>query len=101
MREGEIRLFIDECAVYFNARNWNDSKRKDWIKFFHSQHRKLGYDVYLVTQFDSMVDKQVRALVEYEFKHRKLNNVGWVGKISKPFIFRSSCFLCKFSIGIR
>lgn len=80
-KEGGIRLYIDECGIYFNARNWNDSQRKQWVQFF-LQHRKLKYDVYLVTQFDTMLDKQIRSLVEYEVKHRKLNNVGWVGVLA-------------------
>lgn len=77
--EGEIKLFIDECQVKFNPRDWRAADRRDWITFF-SQHRKFGYDVYLVAQNDGMVDKQIRALVEYEVKHRKVNNFGWVGK---------------------
>lgn len=83
-KEGSIKLYIDECQLIFNARTWNDKSRKDWIKFF-TQHRKLGYDVYLIAQFDSMVDKQLRSLVEYEIKHRKLNNYGFVGKLMTVF----------------
>lgn len=79
-KEGAINVFIDECQILFNARNWNEKSRPDWIKFF-TQHRKLGYDVYLIAQFDSMVDKQIRSLVEYEVKHRKLNNYGRFGTI--------------------
>lgn len=79
-REGALKLYIDECQLLFNARTWNDKARKDWIKFF-TQHRKLGYDVYLIAQFDSMIDKQLRSLVEYEVKHRKFNNYGFLGKI--------------------
>lgn len=84
-REGAIKLYIDECQLLFNARTWNDAKRKDWIKFF-TQHRKLGYDVYLIAQFDTMIDKQLRALIEYEIKHRKLNNYGWVGRIASLLV---------------
>lgn len=79
VREGELKLFIDECQVLFDARTWNDKNRKEWVRFF-SQHRKMGFDVYLVAQFDGMIDKQIRALVEYEVKHRKVNNFGWFGK---------------------
>lgn len=81
VEESRIRLFIDECSIIFNARSWNDASRADWIKFFQ-QHRKLGYDIFLVSQFDTMIDKQIRSLVEYEVKHRKLNNIGWVGKLA-------------------
>lgn len=79
-REGALKLYIDECQLIFNARTWNDKDRKEWIKFF-TQHRKLGYDVYLIAQFDSMIDKQLRSLVEYEIKHRKFNNFGLIGRI--------------------
>lgn len=80
VKEGGIQLYIDECGVVFNPRDWNAPMRKQWVKFF-TQHRKLGYDVYLVAQTDGMVDKQIRALVEYEVKHRKVNNFGWVGRL--------------------
>lgn len=93
VKEGKITLYIDECAVYFNARSWGDKSRKDWVKFF-TQHRKLGYDIILITQFDTMIDKQVRALVEYEVKHRKLNNVGWVGKLASVVFVGRPVFVC-------
>lgn len=77
-KEGAIRLYIDECQVLLASRSWNNADRQDWIIFF-TQHRKLGYDVFLITQFDKMIDKQIRALIEYEVLHRKVNNVGWFG----------------------
>lgn len=84
-QEGSLNLFIDECQLLFNARTWNDKNRSDWIRFF-TQHRKLNFDVYLVAQFDYMLDKQLRSLTEYEVKHRKLNNYGRVGAIVNTFI---------------
>lgn len=33
----------------------------------------------MVTQFDRLVDRQIRSLVEYEVKHRKVNNFGTGG----------------------
>ena len=48
---------------------------------FYSQHRKLGYNLILITQNDRMLDKQIRALVEYEVRHRKLINNGFGGKM--------------------
>lgn len=97
-KEGKIRLYIDECQIMFNARQWNDkglvsaASRADWVKFF-TQHRKLGYDIFLISQFDTMIDKQIRSLVEYEVKHRKLNNVGWVGKFFTFLLFGRPVFL--------
>jgi zona occludens toxin len=79
-REGAIKLYIDESQLLFNAREWNSRGRKDWLRFF-TQHRKYGYDVILVAQYDRMLDRQIRALIEYEYIHRKITNVGvwgWV-----------------------
>lgn len=79
-REGSIKLYLDECQLLFNARDWNAKDRLRWVRFF-SQHRKLGYDIYMVAQFDTMIDKQIRSLVEYEVKHRKFNNFGKFGQL--------------------
>ena len=56
----------------------------EWIKFFQ-QHRKLGYNVILVAQNDRLIDRQIRVFVEYDVKHRKINNFGWVGIICTLF----------------
>lgn len=79
-KEGELRLYIDECQLLFNAREWNSKGRKEWLSFF-TQHRKFGYDIFLVAQFDLMIDKQIRSLIEYEYVHRKLKNFGAWGQI--------------------
>ena len=52
-KEGAIVLIIDEAQLIFNVREWNLAGRSDWIHFF-TQHRKLGYDIILVAQFDKM-----------------------------------------------
>ena len=79
-KEGQIRLFIDECQIIFNAREWNIKGRKEWLSFF-TQHRKYGYDIYLIAQFDRMIDRQIRSLIEYEVIHRKVKNFGLFGQI--------------------
>lgn len=79
-REGTIRLYIDESQLLFNSRDYNRGDRMAWIEFF-TQHRKYGYDIYLVAQFDRMLDRQIRALIEYEVIHRKVNNFGIFGKL--------------------
>lgn len=76
-KEGAISFYWDEAQINLNSRSWKDNQH--WIPFF-TQHRKLGYDVYLVCQNHEMLDKQVRSIVEYEVNHRKANNVGWFGK---------------------
>jgi zona occludens toxin len=72
-KENQTLICIDEAQVIFNARAFNDKDRMKWITFF-SQHRKLGYNVILVSQMDRMLDRQIRGLVETEYKHRKINN---------------------------
>lgn len=74
-KESQCLVLIDEAGIMFNSRDWQSEKgtRNSWIKFF-SQHRKFGYDFVLTTQSDRMIDKQIRGLVEYEVKHRKMNN---------------------------
>lgn len=71
--EGSLLLVIDEAQTVFNARSWNENGRKEWIHFF-SQHRKYGYDVILITQYLEMLDKQIRALIEYNVVHRSMSN---------------------------
>lgn len=96
IKEDEILLVIDEAQIIFNARDWQrtNSKKDEngigWLQFY-SQHRKYGFEVVLVAQFDGMIDRQIRSLVEYEYKHRKLSNFGLAGKIMS-FIFFGKVF---------
>lgn len=84
-REGTIKLYIDEAQVIFGNRDWRAADRAEWIRFF-TQHRKFGFDVYIVAQNHEMIDKQIRSLVEYEVQHRKLNNSGFVGRLASLFL---------------
>lgn len=81
-KEGGIKLYWDEAQVLLNSRSWK--KNEHWIPFF-TQHRKLGYDIYLVCQYHEMLDKQARSIVEYQVDHRKVNNVGLFGKFVTLF----------------
>lgn len=83
-REGGIRLYIDECQLLFNAREWQQYGRAEWLSFF-TQHRKYGYDIFLIAQFDRMVDRQIRSLIEYEVIHRKASNFGTAGVLFSLF----------------
>lgn len=78
LKEGEILLLIDEAQLMFNSRKWQNISRQGWLSFF-SQHRHYGYDVILVAQFDRMLDRQVRCLIEYEEVHRKVSRFGYIG----------------------
>lgn len=75
-RENGILLVLDECQLIFSNREWRRNSAQGWITFF-TQHRKLGYDVILITQYDRMIDRQVRTLVEYESKHRRIDRLPW------------------------
>lgn len=79
-KEGQTLVVIDECQIIFNCRDYGRKDRNAWITLF-SQHRKLGFNFILITQNDRMLDKQIRALVENEIKHRKLDNYGVIGRL--------------------
>lgn len=79
-KEGRILLVIDEAQRLFNSRDWNSSVRREWLTFF-TEHRHWGIDVIFVSQFDKMLDAQIRALIENEIIHRKVNNAGLAGKV--------------------
>ena len=71
-------IIIDEAQIPFNSRDGLNKDRMKWIEFF-SQHRHYFYDIILITQNDRMIDRQIRSLVETEYKHRKLTNYGAKG----------------------
>ena len=100
VREDSILLVIDEAQLVFNSRAWQHGQRMDWIQFF-SQHRHFGYKVVLIAQFDRMIDRQIRSLIEIETNHRKLGNFGMKGLIlSLPF--RGRLFLgVSYSYGLK
>jgi len=85
-------LVLDELGSWLNAREWADKSRQgviDWL--IHS--RKKGWDVYLIVQDVSLIDKQVRsALVEYlvicrRFDRMRIPFFGWfLNFISGGFI---------------
>lgn len=78
LKEGEVLLIIDEAQLLFNSREWQNISRQGWLSFF-SQHRHYGYDIILAAQFDRMLDRQVRCLIEYEEVHRKVSRFGYIG----------------------
>lgn len=85
-KEGTIHLYLDECQLLFNSRDYRASDRMQWISFF-SQHRKYGVDIVLIAQFDRMIDRQIRALIEYEIIHRCISNLGKRGAVLKLLMF--------------
>lgn len=97
-KEGGLLLVLDEAQLIFNSRTWNSADRLKWIQFF-SQHRKLGYNVILIAQDMDMIDKQFRALLEYEVNHRKLGNYGMFGKVLSILMFGQYFYACKYYVG--
>lgn len=83
-KEGQTLVIIDEAQLIFNSREFGRKDRMEWISLF-SQHRHLGYNFILITQHDRMLDRQIRALVESEVRHRKLNNYGFIGFLLSLF----------------
>ena len=92
IKEDSIILIIDECQLLFNARDWQQSGRANWLSFY-TQHRHYGYLIILVTQFDRMIDRQIRSLIEYNFLHRKVANMGLKGFILN-LILGGKSFVC-------
>lgn len=92
VKEGSILLVIDECQLLFNSRDWSQKGRNEWLAFY-TLHRHLGYDVILVAQFDRMIDRQIRSLIEYEYIHRKVSNYGWKGKLFS-LVALGNLFVC-------
>lgn len=76
-KEHQCLVVIDECAVLFNPRI-DRKDRIDWVTFL-SQHRKYGYDILLISQSDTLIDRQIRPMIETEYKHRALSNYGIAG----------------------
>ena len=78
--EHQAIIVLDECQELFNSRSWNRQDRLEWCSFFR-QHGKYGYDVYLISQDDKVIDKQIRNILQYEFEHRCVNNYKFFGKL--------------------
>ncbi len=91
-KEGQTLVVIDECQIIFNCRDFGRKDRNAWVTFF-SQHRKLGFNVILISQSDRMLDRQIRALIETEVRHRKLNNYGFGGLFLTLFSFGRTWFI--------
>lgn len=76
-------MLLDELGTWLNSRAFQDASRAkliDWL--IHA--RKHGWDVYLIVQDSSMIDKQVReALIEYQCRCIRADKlrvpvIGWL-----------------------
>lgn len=71
--EGRWVVVLDEAHRWMNSRMWaaQGQRRQEIIDWF-TAHRHYGCDVYLLTQYVEMIDKQVRHLIEYRTRVRNL-----------------------------
>jgi zona occludens toxin (predicted ATPase) len=74
-KEGQTLIVIDECHILFNPREYMQNGRKEWLLFF-AYHRHYGFDILLISQQVISIDKQIRGMIETEFRYRKINNRG-------------------------
>lgn len=91
-KEGETCVVIDEAGILFNSRCWNNADRFQWIEFL-ALHRHYGFNFTFISQNDRMIDRQIRGFVEYEIKHRKINNYKMFGAIL-GLLSGGSLFIC-------
>jgi len=100
--EHQCLIIFDECSSddLFNNRTWQNKGRDKWITFFR-QHRKLGFDILFITQSDKLIDKAMRAFVEYEYKHRKGNNYKLFGKLLGALSGGAIFFSVQYWYGVR
>lgn len=84
--EGRGVAVLDEAGEFLDARSWSeDREARKRTNRFHQQHRKLGWDVFLIAQQAELVDKQVRELAEYEIRLRNLKRFRVAGMPLAPF----------------
>lgn len=78
--EKQTLLVIDEAQIIFNSRSWQSRNRQEWVTFF-TQHRKYGFEIIIISQFQTLIDKQIRGCFEFEVMHRKVMNYKSIGFI--------------------
>lgn len=52
-------IVLDECSHHMNSRDWQHSERAAVLRWL-THARKLGWDVIMIVQHPSMMDKQIR-----------------------------------------
>lgn len=75
-------LIIDELGTSMNSRNFQKKGRDEIIDYIiHS--RKLGWDLYLIAQDISLIDKQIRECLEHVVYCRRLD------RMTYPFFLKA------------
>lgn len=80
-------LVLDECGTWFNSRDWQESGRRELINLLLHIRKRL-WDVYLIIQDISMLDKQARkSLAEHVVYCRRTDrmNIPIFGALFKTF----------------
>lgn len=89
--KAQTLVIIDEASIKFNSRDFQLKDRMGWINFL-ANHRHFNFDVILITQQDRMLDRQIRGLIETEYKHRALKNYKFLGFLLN--LLFNGCFMC-------
>lgn len=84
--EDQTLLVFDEAGILFNSRDWQSKYRPRWLWFF-AQHRKLGFNVIIISQAERQIDRQVRACFEYDYVHRRIGNYKKLGRFLEIITF--------------
>lgn len=77
--KAQTLVIFDEAAIKFNSRDFGRYDRLDWINFFNN-HRHFNFDIILISQSDIMLDKQIRASIEIEYKFRQVTHYKLLGR---------------------
>ena len=82
-------LILDECALILNSRGWNGKEREELIEWF-VKSRRFGWDVLMIIQHISALDKQIRDMIaEFVVHVRRLDKmkvpfISWIFPIKMP-----------------
>lgn len=95
-REGfENVLIIDEGAIMFNARDFAKAKsEKDDVFAFMVHARKLGLDIYFISQSSKNVDAQLRRMADAEWQCLRTKNIPVVGLLLEPIFGHFRRYKC-------
>lgn len=81
-KEGRAVAVLDEAGSFLDARAWNRKggglDREGMVRWFQ-RHRHYGFDVYLIAQLPSTIDKNVRELYEENITLKNLRNFKIMG----------------------
>jgi len=75
-KEKQTTVIIDEAQIIFDPVEFKGNSRRDWILFF-TRHRKIGYEIIIISQNERLIARPIRSLFETEIKHRQLNHALW------------------------